>query len=306
MNSVATLRPGVSPLLPIYPSSFEEVVRFARVSVMGGMIKPLKVGYGDNAEIESDTAVEARATMILMQGMELGLPPMQSVQLLAMINGRIVAHSEAVPGLLLSKGFKIKKEFKGTEMADDWTAVCTLTRPDQQVFVGEFSVKDAKLARLWSPEDKITKKGKNNSTYQADNDSAWHRFPKRMLWARALGFAAKDGAADVMRGLAVREEVEDLIRSEVAHDITPKAVTLEIPEIPEVTEQDAAPAIQEADAEDVLADPDGFIARLEEQIALCDDVKELNDIAESNAEMIARLPKSHRTKAAKMLKEAAE
>jgi hypothetical protein len=220
-----------------------------------------------------------------------------------MINGRIVAHSEAVPGLLLSKGFKIKKEFKGTEMADDWTAVCTLTRPDGQVFVGEFTVKDAKLARLWSPEDKVTKKGKNGQ-YQTDNDSAWHRFPKRMLWARALGFAAKDGAADVMRGLAVREEVEDLIRSEVAHDITPKAPMLEIPDIPDKAAEPAPTA--DAESDDMLADPDGFLSHLEEQIALCDDAEELAGIAESNAEMIARLPKSHRTKAATMLKEAAE
>lgn len=304
MSSVTTLRPGASPLLPIYPSSFEEVVRFARVAVMGGMIKPLKSGYSDSAETESDTALEARATMIIMQGMELGLPPMQSVQLLAMINGRITAHSEAVPGLLLSKGFKIGKKFTGAPMQDDWTAVCTLTRPDGQVFEGTYSVAQAKRARLWSDAAKVTKRGKGGSTYEADNDSAWYRFPERMLWARALGFTAKDGAADVMRGLAVREEVEDLIRSEIAHDITPKAPMLEIPDIPDVPEASNMPA--DTEPGDILADPDGFVVRLEEQIALCGDTDELKDIAESNAEMIARLPKLHRAKAAQMLKEAAE
>jgi len=305
MSSVTTLRPGASPLLPIYPSSFEEVVRFARVAVMGGMIKPLKSGYGDSAETESDTALEARATMIIMQGMELGLPPMQSVQLLAMINGRITAHSEAVPGLLLSKGFKIGKKFTGAPMNDDWTAVCTLTRPDGQVFEGTYSVAQAKRARLWSDAAKVTKRGKGGSTYEADNDSAWYRFPDRMLWARALGFTAKDGAADVMRGLAVREEVEDLIRSEIAHDITPKAPMLEIPDIPDASEI-AKATTPESEAGDAIADPDGFVANLEEQIALCDDADELAGIAESNADIIARLPKSHRAKAAQMLKEAAE
>lgn len=305
MSSVTTLRPGASPLLPIYPSSFEEVVRFARVAVIGGMIKPLKSGYGDSAEAESDTALEARATMIIMQGMELGLPPMQSVQLLAMINGRITAHSEAVPGLLLSKGFKIGKKFTGAPMNDDWTAVCTLTRPDGQVFKGTYSVAQAKRARLWSDAAKVTKRGKGGSTYEADNDSAWYRFPERMLWARALGFTAKDGAADVMRGLAVREEVEDLIRSEIAHDITPKAPMLEIPDIPDASEI-AKATTPESEAGDAIADPDGFVANLEEQIALCDDADELAGIAESNADIIARLPKSHRAKAAQMLKDAAE
>jgi hypothetical protein len=208
--------------------------------------------------------------------------------------------------LLLSKGFKIGKKLTGTPMQDDWTAVCTLTRPDGQVFEGSYSVAQAKRARLWSDKDKLTKKGKGGSTYEADNDSAWYRFPERMLWARALGFTAKDGAADVMRGLAVREEVEDLIRSEMATDITPTGKSvLEIPDIPDVPEISNMPAA-ETEPEDVLADPDGFLARLEEQIALCDDADELTGIAESNADMIARLPTVQRLKAAKMLREAAE
>lgn len=314
-QAIAQLRAGTSPLLPIYPSSFEDVVRFARIGIMAGMVKPQKRGWGDDAQEEDASAVEARATMIILQGMELGIPPMQALQLLAMINGRIVAHSEAVPGQLLSKGFKIAKKWRGTEYGDDWGVTCILTRPTGEVFEGDFSVAKARKAGLWSPDPKVKKRGKNNTTYEADNDSAWHRYPDRMLWARALGFAAKDGAADVLRGLAIREEVEDMIRGEQARDITPaKAAPLEIPDdIPDGTSSPKAentkPALAkepdtEPDNQDELADPEGFLAKLADDLALCSSVEELDEIKLHNADLIERLPKSHKAKAQKMLDEA--
>lgn len=313
-QAIAQLRAGTSPLLPIYPSSFEEVVRFARIGIMAGMVKPQKRGWGDDAQEEDSSAVEARATMIILQGMELGIPPMQALQLLAMINGRIVAHSEAVPGQLLSKGFKIAKKWRGTEYEDDWGVTCILTRPTGEVFEGDFSVAKARKAGLWSPEPKIRKRGKNNTFYDADNDSAWHRYPDRMLWARALGFAAKDGAADVLRGLAIREEVEDLIRGEHARDITPaKSTSLELPDNIQdsrssrsgtnganVTEREPD------DNHDELADPDGFLAKLADDIALCSSVEELEEIKDHNADLVERLPKQHKAKAKAMIAEAAE
>lgn len=313
-TNVAQLRAGGSALLPIYPTSFEDVVRFARMAIMAGMVKPQKTGWGDNQETEDTAAVEARATMIIMQGMELGLPPMQSVQLLAMINGRITAHSEAVPGILLSKGFKIDQGWSGDEASDDWKAVCKLTRPDGEFCISEFSVRDAKRAGLWSPQEKVTKRGKQNSSYETPNDSPWHKYPKRMLWARALGFAAKDKGADAMRGLMVREEVEDMILSEAARDITPlpSLPALEIPDVPD-QEQTPSPVDQtsqmlpDGNADDApIADADGFIAKLADDIALCDSAEELAEVSESNASMIARLPKKQKAQAKKMLAKAAE
>lgn len=310
-QALATLRAGATPLLPIYPSTFEDVARIARMAIMSGMIKPISKGWGENQETEDASATEARATMIILQGMELGIPPMQAVQLLAMINGRIVAHSEAVPGILLSKGFKIGKKWFGTEMADDWGVTCTITRPTGEVFEGTFTVGKAKRAKLWSPDEKITKKGKNGS-YQTDNDSAWHKYPDRMLWARALGFAAKDGASDALKGLMVSEEVEDMIRAEQARDITParQAIPLEIPDDIQLPPKETEPVVQiSADIEasdEPLADAAGFLEKLAEDIALCSSVEELKEVAENNADMIQRLPKADREKAGRMLQEAAE
>ena len=45
----------------------------------------------------------------------------------------------------------------------------------------EYSVEDAKRAGLWQDKARITKRRKDGSTYEADNDSPWFRYPQRML-----------------------------------------------------------------------------------------------------------------------------
>lgn len=312
-QSIVPLRAGGSALLPIYPQSIEEVYRLSKMALTAGMLKPQKTGYGDNAVYEDAEAVLARGTMIIMQGMELGIPPMQSVQLLAMINGRIVAHSEAVPGLLLSKGFKIKETWSGTPMADDWTCTIELTRPTGEKFTGSFSVADAKQAQLWDQSPTKTSFGKTKP-----NDAAWFRYPQRMLKARALGFVGKDGGADALKGLMVREEMEDMIRAEQARDITPNKqiapleITDDIPDnsgtqSAKSSTQQADLAPNEPDTEpDMIADPDGIVAKLADDIALCDTAEELAEVAESYADLIPRLPKPQRKKAEKLMKDAAE
>lgn len=304
-RSLQTLRAGASALLPIYPTTFDDVVRLARMAIIAGMIKPLKSGWGDSQETEEAGATEARATMIILQGMELGIPPMMAVQLLAMINGKIVAHSEAVPGILHSKGFKIKQEFVGTEFDPTFKAVCTLTRPDGDSIVSEFSVKDAIAARLWDPEAKVKKKGKGGSVYEADNDSSWHKYPKRMLWARALGFAAKDKGADAMKGLMVREEVEDMIRSGQIVDITPEALPAPrqtLPDVPEIPD-DPVPDIP-GDETSGITDPVDeslspeqeqiFLEKLKEDVALCKTQAEREEVALANDDLFSRLSDSSR------------
>lgn len=301
MSALVALKAGNS-LSAIYPQSVEEVYRLATMALKAGMLKRQKTGFGDNAIEEPDEAVLARGTMIIMQGMELGVPPMQAVQLLAMINGRITAHSEAVPGLLFAHGFKINETWTGMEMADDWTCHIELTRPNGEKHVGSFSVKDAKQAGLWDQSPTKTSYGKTKP-----NDAAWYRYPKRMLKARALGFVGKDGGADALKGIQIREEAEDMERVANMRDVTPGRVAvpaLDVPDIPD--EVPTAATASEIEPTDTLADPDGFLAKLEEQIALCDHANELKDIAESNADMIARLPKAQRIKAIKMIAVAAE
>jgi hypothetical protein len=210
-------RAGGATLRPIYPQSIDDVRWMATRAITARLVKPAE---RDDGSEESPEEMQARVEMQILQGAEVGLPPTQCISLMAIIGGRITIHSEGVPGLLLSKGFKIKQEFTGKEFDDNFTAVCTLTRPDGQSIVSKFSVADARRAGLWTldlPKGalKPRKRGRPGKADQIDpaDDTPWTTYPRRMLWARALGFAAKDLASDAMRGMMLREEAEDMLRA---------------------------------------------------------------------------------------------
>jgi hypothetical protein len=71
-----------------------------------------------------------------------------------------------------------------------------------ELYVGRFSVRDARRAGLWTN----TKK------------KPWFEHPKRMLQWHARAYAMRDGFADCLMGLAIREEVEDLTPEPVTTD----------------------------------------------------------------------------------------
>lgn len=283
MSKVLAMRAGGS-LSPIYPQSIEEVYRLATMALKSGMLKPAKTGYGNNAVVEDEAATLARGTMIIMQGMEIGVPPMQAVQLLAMINGRITAHSEAVPGLLLAHGFKIKTTWTGEEMTDAWTCHVELTRPDGEKHVGSYSVKQAKRAGLW--DQSPTKPGYQGAT--KPNDSAWFRYPDRMLKARALGFAGKDGGSDALKGIQIREEAEDMLRVEHTRDITPEPIA-ELPDIPDVP--DIPDAVDDIPPDDVpvVFDPRAFVDSYRNDMTLM-PADERQEYFDANEASIEKLP----------------
>lgn len=298
MSNVTTMRAG-GGLSPIYPQSVEDAYRLAKMAFSAGMLIPQKKGYGDNAVVEDDEAVLARGTMIIMQGMEIGVPPMQAVQLLAMINGRITAHSEAVPGLLLAHGFKLKETWTGTEMQDDWTCTVELSRPNGDKYIGSFSVKDAKQAGLW--DQNPTRPG-----YQGKpkpNESAWFRYPKRMLKARALGFAGKDGGADVLKGIAVREEIEDQARIENMRDVTPVQAQISPPDIPDdvpETHVDQTPDTPD-EVDPAIVDEAGFLDKLLADYSACDSEAEVAELKADTKPLIKRLSSAGQKRARAIL-----
>jgi hypothetical protein len=127
----------------------------------------------------------------IMAGAELGFAPYQAMQSFAVINGRASIWGDAIPALLWSKGFDLEE---GWDSEDEPTrATCRVTRPSGKVIERTFTLADAKKAGL------IGKTG------------PWQTATKRMLLMRARAFAARDGAADVLRGMAVYEEVQDFM-----------------------------------------------------------------------------------------------
>lgn len=175
MSNVVPLKTGAA-IVGIVPTSIEEVFRVATAVHKSGLA-PRDMGTAE------------KLTVAIMHGLEIGLPPMQAIQRIAVVNGRPTIWGDAIPALLLSKGFKLVERIEGT--GDDRVAWCVVHRPDGDRVPRSFSVADAKTAGLWA---KV---------------GPWKQYPERMLQMRARGFAARDGAADVLMGLYLREEIED-------------------------------------------------------------------------------------------------
>lgn len=134
----------------------------------------------------------------VQHGMELGLSPMQSLQSIAVINGKPALWGDAIPGLVHASGLceYIKEHIDGE--GDKATAICEAKRKDQSIpYIRRFSVAAAKRAGL------LGKKG------------PWSDYPQRMLALRARAWCLRDAFADVLKGLHAAEEVQDYVPAKV-------------------------------------------------------------------------------------------
>lgn len=128
----------------------------------------------------------------VQHGAELGLKPLQALNTIAVIQGRPTLYGDGLPALLWGSGLleSMDEYFEGD--GDKLTAVCRMKRRGSDIpILRTFSVAEAKAAGLW---------GKSGP---------WTLYTRRMLQMRARSWAARDGFADVLRGLHVREEVQD-------------------------------------------------------------------------------------------------
>lgn len=308
-RSSALTMPVGGSLASIVPRNLDDVARIAKMAVLGGILKPIHWKrrvrndegrwVDDEGEEDFDTVL-ARGSMIIMQGLEIGVPPTQALQLMAMINGRIVAHSELVPGILWAHGFDIEQWMTGEPYSDDWTAHCRIKRPSGKIIERSFSVIQAKRAGLWSPNAKITRKGRDGD-YTIDNDSPWHRYPDRMLPARALGFCVKDGGSDAMRGMMVREEAEDIVRMRDARDVTPTTPSAIEPPDPDFVAVPSIPSMEQH-VSDVPHDIPQYLVALNDAMELAGaDATVIAEIRDANAGIINALPSAERKAARRIL-----
>jgi hypothetical protein len=130
--------------------------------------------------------------LAIQHGSEVGLSPMQSLQSIAVINGRPTIWGDAALALVQSCPVcEYVREYMEGE-GDNLTAVCEAKRQGYPApTTVRFSVTDAKKASLW---------GKTGP---------WTQYPSRMLQLRARGFALRNAFADALRGLVTAEEAQD-------------------------------------------------------------------------------------------------
>ncbi len=130
--------------------------------------------------------------LAIQAGSEVGLSPMQSLQSIAVINGRPSIWGDAAMALVqASPVCEYVREYVEGD-GDNLVAVCEAKRRGYPApTVVRFSVADAKKAGLW---------GKSGP---------WQQYPARMLALRARGFALRNAFADALRGLVTAEEAMD-------------------------------------------------------------------------------------------------
>jgi hypothetical protein len=160
------------------PTTFAEVQQFAKqISNSSFCPKEYKTKPGE--------------IMVAIQlGAEVGLAPLQSLQNIAVINGRPSIYGDAMIALVKASG--LLGEFGETydEKREEYTCV-SVRKDNGNKAVTRFSMDDAKRARL------------------AGKQGPWSEYPKRMLQMRARGFNLRDNFPDVLKGLISREEAQD-------------------------------------------------------------------------------------------------
>lgn len=130
-------------------------------------------------------------------GYQIGLSVEQSIQAIAVINGRpclwgddmlalCMAHSEFVDII------EEPKSENGTIIG----YICTVKRRNKSDKIKEFTLNMAKKAGL------LGKPG------------PWTQYPERMLQLRARSWALRDSFPDALKGIKAREEIEDYIEAE--------------------------------------------------------------------------------------------
>ena len=130
--------------------------------------------------------------LAIQHGAEIGLSPMQSLQSIAVINGRPSIWGDAALAVCMASPLCewVRETLDGE--GDKMVATCTAQRRGYPApSVKTFSVADAKQAGLW---------GKSGP---------WSQYPKRMLQLRARSFTLRDAYPDVLKGLVCAEESGD-------------------------------------------------------------------------------------------------
>ncbi|MDP4112888.1 MAG: hypothetical protein Q8924_12295 [Bacillota bacterium] len=140
----------------------------------------------------------------VQMGQDIGLGAMSAIQSIAVINGKPSLYGDVGKAILLSKGFTIEED-DIRAIKDKGFATCTIKRPGHPPCTRTFGIENAKTAKLWGKE------------------GPWSTNPERQMAWRAFWFAARDNAADVLKGLSGAEEVVDYLPEK---DITPAPVAI--------------------------------------------------------------------------------
>lgn len=180
----------------ILPRNFEELNSFCNMLAKSDFVPK---DYRDKP---------GNVMVAIQMGAEVGLKALQAVQNIGVINGKPSIYGDLGKAILRAHGIDIE-EADVEEIKKTGIARCKIIRQGQVVVERTFSVDDAKTAGLWGKQ------------------GPWTNYPHRQMAWRAFWFAARDAASDILKGLAGREELEDIVfeqgsPSVKVEDVAPK------------------------------------------------------------------------------------
>lgn len=202
------------PVVPIAARNVDDAFRIARAMFVAHLAPDSYTEMKKDVPYPEEEAV-ARIALGIMKGAEVGFPPITAVNTIAIINGRPSIWGDGAQALIQERGHldKMLVEQLGVEpdkvetghFPDDFGfRVKMWRRGQEEPYLGEFTVRDAKRAHLWMNVHR----------------KPWVEHPKRMLLIRARAFAQRDGFADDLMGLSIREEMEDITPAPAAQTNT--------------------------------------------------------------------------------------
>ena len=171
---------NTTPARGLALASFDDAMRFAKTASESAFVP--KEFRGKPAE----------CMLAVQKGAEVGLQPLESLQSIAVINGRPCIWGDAAMALVQASPVceYVTERIEGDGEA--MVAICEAKRRGYPTpTVVRFSVADAKKAGLWGKQ------------------GPWVQYPSRMLSLRARGFALRNAFADALRGLVTAEEAQD-------------------------------------------------------------------------------------------------
>jgi hypothetical protein len=261
-NNVAALPAGKSNF-SLTPTTLAEAMEFAGVMAKSSIVPKDYQGNPGNILVA------------VQWGAELGLPPLQAMQSIAVINGRPSIWGDAMLALVRGSGLLEYIVEEPTETG----CVCRIKRRGEPEVERSFTIEDAKRAGL------------------AGKSGPWQQFPKRMLQMRARAFALRDVFPDVLRGVYVAEEAQDMPAERdmgKAEDVTP----------PKSRAERAKAAI--ADRRQAAATVPPVVVPAVADVLAAITAAATPDALAATAELAGQLPEADRAAARKAYKDRAE
>lgn len=216
-------------LAAMIPQTSEEYARMATLLIDAGCVPASYEGKAGENQYR-----ETRAKLIigLMKSVEIGVPPLTGINGIMIVNNRPSVWGDLAVALVQRDGHLEKMEVRkigpepvpGTPL-DKWDRgfgfrVMMWRRGQEQPYVGEFTVGDARRASLWENTRK----------------QPWINYPLDMLFNRARAKAMRAGFSDSLHGMSIVEE---------ARDVAPEPTKISAASIlDDEPEPPAAPAIE--------------------------------------------------------------